>query len=95
MQNSTNNKSIRSALQKVKEEFEHTLPISPGFSPVGYAAPCNVLLSLKEQEQMDLYALAEEILEDPEALRQFSNLVYELMQKDIQYQCDRFGRFKR
>ena len=54
-----------------------------------------LLVTLKEQEQRDLYALAEEILDDPEALRQFSNLVYELMQKNIQYKCDRFGRFKR
>jgi hypothetical protein len=90
-----NNESLLSALRKLKGEFIHDVPATIGLSAGAYQAPIDLLsLGQEDRDSTELYDLAEALLEDPAALRQLGDRVYELMEQDIRNQREQFGLFR-
>lgn len=85
---SDQNESLLSALRKMKQEFIYDVPVTGGLSVGGYPALSSVG---REQDCQEMYVLAEILLENPDALRQFGDRIYELMEQDIRNQQERFG----
>ncbi|NER00187.1 MAG: hypothetical protein F6K30_26395 [Cyanothece sp. SIO2G6] len=94
-QSSHTSTSTGSNLRKIREEFYGDRPVLPASSPAGYSTPNAIAAALSDGEAAALYALAEEILQNPEQVRQLGDRVYELLQQDIRDQRDRNGYSRR
>jgi len=94
-QSASDSGSLSQEQARAKGEFFGDRPVLPSLSPIGSGAPGEYFLDGNDDENSQLYALAEAILDDPQALNQLSDHVFKLMQDDLRYQCDRNGGRRR
>lgn len=94
-QSASDSGSLAQEQYGAKGEFFGDRPVLPSPTPVGFGAPGEYFLDESDDENAQLYALAEAMLDDPQALNQLSDRVFEIMRDDLRYQCDRNGGRRR
>lgn len=67
-------------------------PEGQGIRPVGYGAPA---IALAPRDEVDLKALAAQIVANPLALQRFSDRVYQCLQADLAQQRSRWQPSRR
>lgn len=86
--------SLLKSLQDLKTEFHPTVPPTL-VQATGYAASAITQSRMKTEEYEELLTLAQQILDDPLALREFTERVYERISRDVRDLHERSGRYGR
>lgn len=86
--------SLLKSLQDLKTEFHPNVPLNL-VQATGYAANAITQSRMKPEEHEELSTLAQQILDDPLALREFTERVYERISRDIKDLHERSGRYGR